>query len=101
MMKMMMMYEDECWLMVMWRNDYYYIDGMKKRKAGSANSTKTIIIVKKIEQSAQLIQPAEGSQLLFDFSLPTLWKFFIIEFPRNQKKKYTDKTRIFFNPILI
>jgi hypothetical protein len=62
-------------------------DGMKKRKAGSTNSTKTIIIVKKIEQLAQLIQQAEGSQLLFDFSLPAQWKFFIIKFPQNQKKK--------------
>ena len=76
-------------------------DGMKKRKPGSTNSTKTIIIVKKIEQSAQFIQPAEGSQLLFDFSLPTLWKLFIIKFPRNHKKKIYWQTKIFFNPILI
>ncbi len=62
-------------LMVMWKMIIIIFDGMKKRKAGSTNSTKTIIIFKNIEQ------------LLFDFSLPTLWKFFIIKFPRNQKKK--------------
>jgi hypothetical protein len=27
------------------------------------------------------------SQLLFEFSLPAQWKFFIIKFPRDQKKK--------------
>jgi hypothetical protein len=70
-------------------------DGMKKRKAGSTNSTKTTIIVKKIEQSAQLIQPAEGSQLLFDFSLPTLWNFLSSNSHGIKRKKYTDKLEYF------